>query len=131
MSFERPCCYSQHRSRRLCLSIRGCLKLMSQSRISIKGKKAVIVGRSNIVGLPVSLLLLKADDVVTVVHSRRPDPESFIREEDIIIAAAGQAMMEPCKVAGWVTPVPGGVEPMTVAMLLKNTLDGAKHDIVQ
>ncbi|XP_070676369.1 bifunctional protein FolD 2-like [Malus domestica] len=60
--------------------------------ISIKGKKAV-VGRSNIVGLPVSLLLLKADATITVVHSRTPDPESFIREADIIIAAAGQAMM--------------------------------------
>ncbi|KAM2541729.1 hypothetical protein TB2_021258 [Malus domestica] len=93
MSFERPCCYSQHRSRRLCLSIRGCLELMSRSGISIKGKKTVIVGRSNIVGLPVSLLLLKADVTVTVVHSRTPDPESFIREADIIIADTGQAMM--------------------------------------
>ncbi|KAM2001241.1 hypothetical protein EV1_008232 [Malus domestica] len=147
----------------------GCLELLSRSGISIKGKKAVVVGRSNIVGLPVSLLLLKADATVTVVHSRTPDPESFIREADIIIAAAGQAMMikggwikpgaavidvgtnaiddpsrksgyrlvgdvdfqEACKVAGWVTPVPGGVGPMTVAMLLKNTLDGAKHAIAQ
>ncbi|CAN6685660.1 unnamed protein product [Malus baccata var. baccata] len=89
MSFERPYCYSQHRSRRLCLSIRGCLELMLRSEISIKGKKAVIVGRSNIVGLPVSLLLLKADVTVTVVHSCTPDPESFIREADIIIDAAG------------------------------------------
>ncbi|KAM1449618.1 hypothetical protein ACFX1R_009286 [Malus domestica] len=148
---------------------KGCLELLSRSGISIKGKKAVVVGRSNIVGLPVSLLLLKADATVTVVHSRTPDPESFIREADIIIAAAGQAMMikgswikpgaavidvgtnaiddpsrksgyrlvgdvdfqEACKVAGWVTPVPGGVGPMTVAMLLKNTLDGAKHAIAQ
>ncbi|CAN6541723.1 unnamed protein product [Malus baccata var. baccata] len=158
MSFERPCCYSQHRSHRLCLSIRGCLELMSQSGISIKGKKAVIVGRSNIVGLPVSLVLLKADATVTVVHSRTPDLESFIREVDIIIADTGQAMMikgscvKPGAdvivvgtnaiddlsrnsgyrlVAGWVTPVPGGVRLMTVAMLLKNTLDGAKHDIAQ
>ena len=66
---------------------------MSRSGISIKGKKAVVVGRSNIVGLPVSLLLLKADATVTVVHSRTPDPESYIREADIVIAAAGQAMM--------------------------------------
>ncbi|KAM0970540.1 hypothetical protein ACFX13_018852 [Malus domestica] len=93
MSFERPCCYSKHRSCRLCLSIRGCLELMSRSGISIKGKKAVIVGRSNIVGLPVSLLLLKTDVIVTVVHSRTPDLESFIREADIIIADTGQAMM--------------------------------------
>ncbi|KAH7578370.1 hypothetical protein JRO89_XS01G0373500 [Xanthoceras sorbifolium] len=161
-----------------------------------KGKKAVVVGRSNIVGLPVSLLLLKADAIVTVVHSHSPDPETIIREADIIIAAAGQAMMFPvdrnysggfcgnyiffiyfelnflifkikgswikpgaaaidvgtnavadqtkkagyrlvgdvhfeeaCKVAGWITPVPGGVGPMTVAMLLRNTLDGAKYVI--
>ncbi|BBH10426.1 Amino acid dehydrogenase family protein [Prunus dulcis] len=143
----------------------GCLELLSRSGISIKGKKAVVVGRSNIVGLPVSLLLLKADATVTVVHSHSPDPESIIREADIVIAAAGQAMMikgswikpgaavidvgtnaiddssrksgyrlvgdvdfqEACKVAGWVTPVPGGVGPMTVAMLLNNTLDGAKR----
>ncbi|KAI5316162.1 hypothetical protein L3X38_045338 [Prunus dulcis] len=148
---------------------KGCLELLSRSGISIKGKKAVVVGRSNIVGLPVSLLLLKADATVTVVHSHSPDPESIIREADIVIAAAGQAMMikgswikpgaavidvgtnaiddssrksgyrlvgdvdfqEACKVAGWVTPVPGGVGPMTVAMLLNNTLDGAKRVIAQ
>ncbi|KAI9161772.1 hypothetical protein LWI28_020547 [Acer negundo] len=148
---------------------KGCLELLSRSGISVKGKKAVVVGRSNIVGLPVSLLLLKADATVTVVHSHSPDPESVIREADIIIAAAGQAQMikgswikpgaavidvgtnavddptkksgyrlvgdvhfkEACKVAGWITPVPGGVGPMTVAMLLRNTLDGAKRVIEQ
>ncbi|KAL5791792.1 hypothetical protein ACOSP7_000386 [Xanthoceras sorbifolium] len=146
---------------------KGCLELLSRSGITVKGKKAVVVGRSNIVGLPVSLLLLKADAIVTVVHSHSPDPETIIREADIIIAAAGQAMMikgswikpgaaaidvgtnavadqtkkagyrlvgdvhfeEACKVAGWITPVPGGVGPMTVAMLLRNTLDGAKYVI--
>ncbi|XP_062023520.1 bifunctional protein FolD 2-like isoform X1 [Rosa rugosa] len=148
---------------------KGCLELLSRSGISITGKKAVVVGRSNIVGLPVSLLLLKANATVTVVHSNTPDPKSIIREADIVIAAAGQAMMikgswikpgaaiidvgtnavddsskksgyrlvgdvdfqEACKVAGWITPVPGGVGPMTVAMLLKNTLDGAKRVIAQ
>ncbi|XP_050363366.1 bifunctional protein FolD 2 [Argentina anserina] len=148
---------------------KGCLELLSRSGISITGKKAVVVGRSNIVGLPVSLLLLKANATVTIVHSNTPDPEHIIREADIIIAAAGQAMMikgswikpgaaiidvgtnavddpskktgyrlvgdvdfqEACKVAGWITPVPGGVGPMTVAMLLKNTLDGAKRVIAQ
>ncbi|KAK4492586.1 hypothetical protein RD792_003403 [Penstemon davidsonii] len=146
---------------------KGCIELLSRSGISIKGKNAVVVGRSNIVGLPVSLLLLKEDATVTVVHSRTKEPESIIRQADIIIAAAGQAMMikgswikpgaavidvgtnavddsskksgyrlvgdvdfhEACKVAGWITPVPGGVGPMTVAMLLKNTLDGAKRVI--
>ncbi|CAM8971294.1 hypothetical protein QQ045_030914 [Rhodiola kirilowii] len=148
---------------------KGCIELLSRSGVTIKGKRAVVVGRSNIVGLPVSLLLLKADATVTVVHSRTPDPENIIREADIIIAAAGQAMMikgswikpgaavidvgtnavddpsrkagyrlvgdvdykEASKVAGWITPVPGGVGPMTVAMLLKNTVDGAKRVIGQ
>ncbi|XP_010931632.1 bifunctional protein FolD 2 [Elaeis guineensis] len=148
---------------------KGCLELLSRSGVSIKGKKAVVVGRSNIVGLPVSLLLLKADATVTIVHSHTQHPEHIIREADIVIAAAGQAMMikgdwikpgaavidvgtnavddpskksgyrlvgdvdfqEASKVAGWITPVPGGVGPMTVAMLLKNTLDGAKCKIAQ
>ncbi|KAF8392599.1 hypothetical protein HHK36_022945 [Tetracentron sinense] len=148
---------------------KGCLELLSRSGISIKGKKAVVVGRSNIVGLPVALLLLKADATVSIVHSHTRDPETIIREADIVIAAAGQAMMikgdwikpgaavidvgtnavddpkrksgyrlvgdvdfhEVFKVAGWVTPVPGGVGPMTVAMLLRNTLDGAKFKIEQ
>ncbi|KAI9159960.1 hypothetical protein LWI28_003758 [Acer negundo] len=151
------------------LITKGCLELLSRSGISVKGKKAVVVGRSNIAGLPVALLLLKADATVTVVHSHSPDPESVIHEADIIIAAAGQAHMikgswikpgaavidvgrnavddptkksgyrlagdvhfqEACKVAGWITPVPGGVGPMTVAMLLRNTLDGAKRVIEQ
>ncbi|KAM0951122.1 putative methylenetetrahydrofolate dehydrogenase (NADP(+)), Methenyltetrahydrofolate cyclohydrolase [Dioscorea sansibarensis] len=148
---------------------KGCLELLSRSGISVSGKRAVIVGRSNIVGLPVALLLLKADATITIVHSRTPDSEKIIREADIVIAAAGQAMMikgdwlkpgaavidvgtnsvddpsrktgyrlvgdvdfeEASKVAGWLTPVPGGVGPMTVAMLLKNTLDGAKLKIAQ
>ncbi|XP_020099952.1 bifunctional protein FolD 2 [Ananas comosus] len=148
---------------------KGCLELLSRSGITIKGKRAVVVGRSNIVGLPVALLLLKADATVTIVHSHTPDSETIIREADIVIAAAGQAMMikgdwikpgaavidvgtnavddpskksgyrlvgdvdfqEASRVAGWITPVPGGVGPMTVAMLLKNTLDGAKRKIAQ
>ncbi|KAG9140523.1 hypothetical protein Leryth_022144 [Lithospermum erythrorhizon] len=146
---------------------KGCLELLTRSGITIKGKKAVVVGRSNIVGLPVSLLLLKADATVSIVHSHTKEPENIIREADIVIAAAGQAMMikgswikpgaavidvgtnavddptkksgyrlvgdvdfsEACNVAGWITPVPGGVGPMTVAMLLRNTLNGAKRVI--
>ncbi|CAD6334609.1 unnamed protein product [Miscanthus lutarioriparius] len=148
---------------------KGCMELLSRSGVTVKGKRAVVVGRSNIVGLPVSLLLLKADATVSIVHSRTPDPESIVREADIVIAAAGQAMMikgdwikpgaavidvgtnsvdDPTrksgyrlvgdvdfaavsKVAGYLTPVPGGVGPMTVAMLLKNTVDGAKRGIVE
>ncbi|KAF8762603.1 hypothetical protein HU200_009128 [Digitaria exilis] len=148
---------------------KGCMELLSRSGVTVKGKQAVVVGRSNIVGLPVSLLLLKADATVSIVHSRTPDPESIVRKADIVIAAAGQAMMikgdwikpgaavidvgtnsiddptrksgyrlvgdvdfaEVSKVAGYLTPVPGGVGPMTVAMLLKNTVDGAKRGIVE
>ncbi|KAK7337429.1 hypothetical protein VNO77_18004 [Canavalia gladiata] len=148
---------------------KACLELLERSGVSIKGKNAVVVGRSNIVGLPASLLLLKADATVSIVHSRTNQPESIIREADIVIAAAGQPMMikgswikpgaavidvgtnavddptkksgyrlvgdvdfaEASKVAGWITPVPGGVGPMTVTMLLKNTLDGAKRYIAQ
>ncbi|KAK4847476.1 hypothetical protein QYF36_002309 [Acer negundo] len=80
---------------------KGCLELLARSGISVKGKKAVVVGRSNIVGLPISLLLLKADATVTVVHSYSPDPESVIREADIIIAAAGQAQMIK---GSWIKP---------------------------
>lgn len=147
---------------------KGCMELLSRSGVTVKGKHAVVVGRSNIVGLPVSLLLLKADATVSIVHSRTPNPETIVRQADIVIAAAGQAMMikgdwikpgaavidvgtnsiddptrksgyrlvgdvdfaEASKVAGHLTPVPGGVGPMTVAMLLKNTVDGAKRGVV-
>lgn len=78
---------------RLVFSLQGCLELLKRSGVTIKGKRAVVVGRSNIVGLPVSLLLLKADATVTIVHSHTTDPESIVREADIVIAAAGQAMM--------------------------------------
>ncbi|KAF7818222.1 bifunctional protein FolD 2 [Senna tora] len=149
--------------------MQGCLELLHRNGVSIKGKKAVVVGRSNIVGLPVSMLLLKADATVTIVHSHTSDAERIIREADIVIAAAGQPKMikgswikpgaavidvgtnavddpskksgyrlvgdvdfeEASQVAGWITPVPGGVGPMTVTMLLKNTLEGAKRILEQ
>ncbi|KNA09988.1 hypothetical protein SOVF_148510 [Spinacia oleracea] len=72
---------------------KGCLELLSRSGISVKGKMAVVVGRSNIVGLPVSLLLLKEYAAVSIVYSRTTDPEIIIRQADIVIAIAGQAMM--------------------------------------
>ncbi|KAJ3702061.1 hypothetical protein LUZ61_005766 [Rhynchospora tenuis] len=147
---------------------KGCLELLTRSGVTLKGKRAVVVGRSNIVGLPVSLLLLKADATVTVVHSHTQDIESIVREADIVISAAGRAFMikgdwikpgaavidvgmnavddpskkrgyrlvgdvdfvEASKVAGCLTPVPGGVGPMTVAMLLTNTVEAAKRQIV-
>ena len=140
--------------------MQGCLELLARSGVKIKGQRAVVVGRSNIVGLPVSLLLLKADATVTTVHSHTKDPEAIIREADIVIAACGQAHMikgnwikpgaavidvgtnvvsdpskksgyrlvgdvdfaEASKVAGFITPVPGGVGPMTITMLMKNII---------
>ena len=75
------------------------MELLSRSGVTVKGKHAVVVGRSNIVGLPVSLLLLKADATVSIVHSRTPNPEIIVRQADIVIAAAGQAMMVRCSAA--------------------------------
>ncbi|GLJ36884.1 hypothetical protein SUGI_0745550 [Cryptomeria japonica] len=148
---------------------KGCIELLQRSGISVSGKRAVVVGRSNIVGLPVALLLIKLDATVSIVHTRTPDPKNIIREADIIIAAAGQANMikadwikpgaavidvgtnavddpsrksgyrlvgdvafeEAKSVAGWISPVPGGVGPMTIAMLLRNTVDSAKRACVE
>lgn len=143
----------------------GCMELLERSGIEIKGKRAVVIGRSNIVGLPAALLLQNRDATVTTVHSRTSNPERIIREADIVIAGIGQAewvkgeWLKPgCavvdvginavddasmkrgyrlvgdvdfaaaeKVAGAITPVPGGVGPMTIAMLLRNTVNGARR----
>ncbi|PNW69924.1 hypothetical protein CHLRE_17g698450v5 [Chlamydomonas reinhardtii] len=145
----------------------GCMVLLERCGIPIKGKRAVVVGRSNIVGMPAALLLNKRDAAVTVVHSATPkaDAEAMCRQADIIIAAAGQAQLvrgswvkpgaavidvgtnpiddktkasgyrlvgdahfEECKaVAGAITPVPGGVGPMTIAILLRNTADSGER----
>ncbi|KAJ7551497.1 hypothetical protein O6H91_06G017800 [Diphasiastrum complanatum] len=146
---------------------KGCTELLVRSGITIAKKRAVVVGRSNIVGMPVAMLLIKLDATVTIVHSHTPNPESIVKEADIVIAAAGQAQLikadwikpgavvidvgtnpvsdsskklgykivgdvhfeEARKVAGWITPVPGGVGPMTIAMLLRNTVDSAKRTL--
>eukprot|EP00245_Coleochaete_scutata_P000619 TRINITY_DN10720_c0_g1_i1.p1 TRINITY_DN10720_c0_g1~~TRINITY_DN10720_c0_g1_i1.p1 ORF type:complete len:317 (+),score=72.72 TRINITY_DN10720_c0_g1_i1:65-952(+) len=145
----------------------GCIELLVRSGVEIKGKNAVVVGRSNIVGMPAALLLLERDATVSVVHSRTQDPAALIRQADILIAAAGRAQMvkgdwikpgavvidvgtnavddatkkagyrlvgdvdfdEAKKVASQITPVPGGVGPMTIAMLLRNTLESAKRTV--
>ncbi|XP_010057539.2 bifunctional protein FolD 4, chloroplastic isoform X1 [Eucalyptus grandis] len=144
---------------------KGCIELLHRYGIGIKGKRAVVIGRSNIVGMPAALLLQREDATISIVHSRTQNPEEIIREADIIIAAVGQANMvrgswikpgaviidvginpvedskssrgyklvgdvcyeEACKVASAITPVPGGVGPMTIAMLLSNTLTSAKR----
>ena len=143
--------------------------------MQIKGANAVVLGRSNIVGMPAALLLVKEDATVTVVHSRTKDIPAVLRQADIVIAAIGRAEMvrgdwlkpgcavidvgingipmlnpdgtplisqktgkprqklvgdvcyeEAKEVAGFITPVPGGVGPMTIAMLMNNTLRAAE-----
>ncbi len=144
---------------------RGVIELLDRTGIEIEGKNAVILGRSNIVGLPVSMLLLHRNATITICHSRTQNLPEVTRRADILIAAIGRAEMvrgdwikpgaavidvgvnavddatrkrgyrlvgdvnfeEAKEVAGYITPVPGGVGPMTIAMLLKNTLDGRKR----
>ncbi len=142
----------------------GCIYLLEQSGVKIEGANAVVLGRSNIVGMPAALLLIGKNATVTVCHSRTRDLPSVVRQADILIAAIGKAEFvrgdwikpgaavidvginskpdetrksgyrlvgdvnfeEAKDVAGWITPVPGGVGPMTIAMLMKNTLRAAE-----
>ena len=136
----------------------GVMELLRAAGVDPAGRRAVIVGRSNIVGKPMALLLLQADATVTVCHSRTPDLADECRRADILISAVGRRglitadMIKPgaavvdvamnrdedgklcgdvdfaaaCAVAAHITPVPGGVGPMTRVMLLENTLTAAK-----
>lgn len=144
---------------------KGCIELLHRSGAEIKGKKAVVIGRSNIVGMPAALLLQRQNATVSIVHSHTKNPEEITRQADIVISAVGVANMvrgswikpgavvidvginavddpesprgyrlvgdvcyeEASKVASALTPVPGGVGPMTIAMLLSNTLTSAKR----
>ena len=137
----------------------GCMKMLESIGCNPKGKHAVVIGRSNIVGKPMALLLIQASATVTVCHSATPDLAHFTRQADIVVAAVGKRnvltadMVKPgaviidvgmnrndqgklCgdvdfdgvrEVAGWITPVPGGVGPMTITMLLVNTLESAER----
>jgi len=137
----------------------GVLRLLEHAQIPIAGRRAVVIGRSNIVGKPLALLLLQRDATVTICHSKTRELESITRQADILVAAIGRAklvtaqMVKPgaCvidvgvnrladgslagdvdfatvkDVAGWITPVPGGVGPMTIAMLLENCLLAANR----
>lgn len=137
----------------------GCMKLLQSTGIDVRGKHAVVIGRSNTVGKPMALLLLQANATVTVCHSATPDLGLHTRMADIVVAAVGRrntltaGMVKPgavvidvgmnrnelgklCgdvdfegvrQVAGWITPVPGGVGPMTITMLLFNTIEAAEH----
>lgn len=145
----------------------GCVELLQRSNIAVAGKEVVVLGRSNIVGMPVAALLQSMDATVTVCHSRTPNLEEHVRRADIVVAAMGRAeavrgeWLKPgctvidvginsipapetkrgyrlcgdvhfesaSKVAGAITPVPGGVGPMTIAMLLKNTLNLTRHSV--
>jgi methylenetetrahydrofolate dehydrogenase (NADP+) / methenyltetrahydrofolate cyclohydrolase len=136
----------------------GCMKLIESTGISLKGKHAVVIGRSNTVGKPMALLLLQAHATVTVCHSATPDLAVHTRQADVVVAAVGRRNVltsDMCKpgaividvgmnrneagklcgdvdfagvreVAGFITPVPGGVGPMTITMLLVNTLQAAE-----
>ena len=148
---------------------KGCVELLKRNGTVLSGKNAVVVGRSNIVGMPAAMLLMKEDCTVTVVHSKTRDPKRICREADVIVAACGSAEMvkkdwvkkgaviidvgtnsvddktkkagyrlvgdvdfaEVKKVASAITPVPGGVGPMTIAMLLSNCLDSGKRAIAK
>ncbi len=143
----------------------GIIELLDRLGIEIEGKEAVVLGRSNIVGLPVSMLLLKRNATLTICHSRTQELPTVVRRADILVAAVGRTEMvkrdwvkpgavvidvginrvedpsakrgyrlvgdvaydEVSEVAGWITPVPGGVGPMTIAMLLRNTVTAAKR----
>jgi methylenetetrahydrofolate dehydrogenase (NADP+)/methenyltetrahydrofolate cyclohydrolase len=142
----------------------GIMVLLNETLSSLEGKQAVVLGRSNIVGMPVALLLVRANATVTICHSRTRDLAAMARQADILVAAIGKPEMvrgdwikpgatvidvginhvedsskkkgyrivgdvafeEASQVAGAITPVPGGVGPMTIAMLLKSTLKAAE-----
>ena len=137
----------------------GCMKLLESTGVSLKGKHAVVIGRSNTVGKPMALLLLQANATVTICHSGTPDLGLYTRQADVVVAAVGRRntltgdMVKPgaiiidvginrndegklcgdvdfasvAPVASWVSPVPGGVGPMTITMLLVNTLEAAER----
>ena len=141
----------------------GCMKMLESIGYDLRGKHAVVIGRSNIVGKPMALMLLAKNATVTICHSATADLGAMTRQADVIVAAVGKRnvltadMVKPCavvidvgmnrndegklcgdvdyagvgEVAGWITPVPGGVGPMTITMLLVNTLEAAERSLAQ
>jgi len=141
----------------------GCMKMLESIGCNPRGKHAVVIGRSNIVGKPMAMLLLQASATVTICHSATPDLGAHTRQADIVVAAVGKRnvltadMVKPgavvidvgmnrddagklcgdvdfagvSQVAGWITPVPGGVGPMTRAMLLVNTIEAAERTVAR
>jgi methylenetetrahydrofolate dehydrogenase (NADP+)/methenyltetrahydrofolate cyclohydrolase len=140
----------------------GCMKMLESINYDLRGKHAVVIGRSNIVGKPMAMMLLQKDATVTVCHSRTPDLKAQTLQADVIVAAVGKRnvltadMVKPGAVvldvgmnrneegklcgdvdfdgvkgvAGYITPVPGGVGPMTITMLMVNTLESAERATV-
>ena len=137
---------------------RGALYMIKQTGLDLNGKEAVVIGRSNIVGKPMAMLLLRENCTVTLCHSRTKNLAEHTRRADILVAAVGKAgfvtadMVKPGavvidvginrvdgkvkgdvdfdavkEVAGWITPVPGGVGKMTITMLLANTVEAAER----
>ncbi len=136
----------------------GCMELIHSTGVEVSGKECVVIGRSNIVGKPMAMLLLHENGTVTVCHSKTRDLAEVCRRADILVAAVGRPnfvtadMVKPgavvidvginrldngklcgdvkfdevSEVAGWITPVPGGVGPMTIAMLMRNTVTAAR-----
>ena len=137
----------------------GVMQMLQSINATIEGRHAVVLGRSNMVGKPMAMLLLAANATVTIAHSKTRDLASYTRAADILVAAVGQRnlvaaeMVKPGavvidvgtnrtpegkltgdvdfdsvkRVAGWISPVPGGVGPMTIAMLLTNTVEAAER----
>jgi methylenetetrahydrofolate dehydrogenase (NADP+) / methenyltetrahydrofolate cyclohydrolase len=137
----------------------GCMKMLESIHYDLRGKHAVVIGRSNIVGKPMAMMLLQKNATVTICHSATPDLKAFTLQADVIVAAVGKRnvltadMVKPgavvldvgmnrndegklcgdvdfagvSQVAGAITPVPGGVGPMTITMLLVNTLESAER----
>ena len=137
----------------------GCMKMLESINYDLKGKHAVVIGRSNIVGKPMALMLLQKNATVTICHSGTQNLKALTLQADVVVAAVGKRnvltadMVKPgavvidvgmnrndegklCgdvdfagvkEVAGWITPVPGGVGPMTITMLLVNTLEAAER----
>ncbi|MCA9981418.1 MAG: bifunctional methylenetetrahydrofolate dehydrogenase/methenyltetrahydrofolate cyclohydrolase FolD [Anaerolineales bacterium] len=147
----------------------GCMRLLAETGVNLNGAEAVVLGRSNIVGLPMAMLLQKANATVTICHSRTKDLKAHLQRADVIVAAVGipemvtAEMIQPgvtiidvginrkddptrkrgyrlvgdvdfdscVEVAGAITPVPGGVGPMTIAMLMENTLRAAETAVAK
>ena len=137
----------------------GCMRLLKETGIDLSGKRALVVGRSALVGKPVALMLLAENATVTIAHSRTADLEARVREADVVVAAVGRPeivrgewvkegavvldvginrgddgklvgdveFLPAAERAAWITPVPGGVGPMTIAMLLANTVTAAER----